>query len=303
MGLGGLIAGALGGAAKGYVETSQSELRKQQSLDLQKQMMAMEEEKQLRMDEIRRERDIAGIGKKSDAETDAAVRNAPRLAQSKVDSRVAELGAAQKAGLPAMEADAAAQVEAAKYNALLKAGVPAAKAAADAAAFAAGADLRKAQANEKGELEGASQVAKTGVAGYTDSLKQETDAKESTSTGKKNEAAADWYDERPRESGRGGGGSAGNRPPTVRSTYVNGEGFRVAVMSDGTEKALGRAGDFDNRVANLITRMAKDDFKFAKLPESEKRRIAIERLTGASSSSGASADPASRPALSSFQKQ
>lgn len=58
MGLGGLIAGALGGAAKGYVETSQSELRKQQSLDLQKQMMAMEEEKQLRMDEIRRNRDI-----------------------------------------------------------------------------------------------------------------------------------------------------------------------------------------------------------------------------------------------------
>lgn len=59
MGLGGLIAGALGGAAKGYVETSQSELRKQQTLDLQKQTMAMEEEKQLRIDEIRRNRDIA----------------------------------------------------------------------------------------------------------------------------------------------------------------------------------------------------------------------------------------------------
>lgn len=58
MGLGGLIAGALGGAAKGYVEASESELKKQQTLDLQKQLMAIEEEKQLRMDEIRRNRDI-----------------------------------------------------------------------------------------------------------------------------------------------------------------------------------------------------------------------------------------------------
>lgn len=58
MGLGGLIAGALGGAAKGYVETSQGELKKQQSLDMQKQLMALEEEKQLRVDEIRRNRDF-----------------------------------------------------------------------------------------------------------------------------------------------------------------------------------------------------------------------------------------------------
>lgn len=181
MGLGGLIAGALGGAAKGYVETSQSELRKQQTLDLQKQTMAMEEEKQLRIDEIRRNRDIADIGKKADAETDASVRNAPKLAQSKVDSRVAELGAAEKAGLPAMEADAAAQVEAAKYKALLKAGVPAAKAAAEAAAFAAGADLRKAQRGEvvQGEIDATTTMA--GNQGYLSGKRRIAEATETSS--------------------------------------------------------------------------------------------------------------------------
>ena len=77
--------------------------------------------------------------------------------------------------------------------------------------------------------------------------------------------------------GSGGGGSGGIK---VRSTYTNTEGNKVAVMSDGSEKTLGKAGDFDKSVASLVNTMSKSDYQFGKLPESEKRAKAIERLTG-----------------------
>jgi hypothetical protein len=59
MGLSGLIAGALGGAAKGYTENAEAENKKRIQLDLQKELMALEEEKALRVDEVRRNRDFA----------------------------------------------------------------------------------------------------------------------------------------------------------------------------------------------------------------------------------------------------
>ena len=51
-------------------------------------------------------------------------------------------------------------------------------------------------------------------------------------------------------------------------------------MSDGTTKVLGKAADYDKTLSNLITKMAKDDYKFAKLPEAEKRKQAEARLRG-----------------------
>jgi hypothetical protein len=74
-----------------------------------------------------------------------------------------------------------------------------------------------------------------------------------------------------------GGGSSAVK---VRSTYTNSDGLKIAVMSDGTEKTLGKAGDYDKTLSNLVTKMAKDDYKFAKLPENEKRKQAEERLRG-----------------------
>lgn len=68
----GLISGALGGAAKGYNEYATSELKKQQEIDLAKQLLEAQEEKQLRIDEIRRQRDIADIPLKAQATADAA---------------------------------------------------------------------------------------------------------------------------------------------------------------------------------------------------------------------------------------
>ncbi len=68
----GLIAGVLGGAARGYTQMAEGELKKQQELDLRTQLMEAETEKQLRIDEIKRNRDIADIPRKAEATAAAA---------------------------------------------------------------------------------------------------------------------------------------------------------------------------------------------------------------------------------------
>jgi hypothetical protein len=72
----GLIGQAMGGAAKGYGEYA----RQRMDIDLKKEMMDAEEAKQLRIDAIRRERDLADIPKKAKAETDAYATNLPTRA-------------------------------------------------------------------------------------------------------------------------------------------------------------------------------------------------------------------------------
>jgi hypothetical protein len=52
------------------------------------------------------------------------------------------------------------------------------------------------------------------------------------------------------------------------------------MMSDSSERVLGKSSDYDKSVSNLVTKMAKDDYKFAKLPEAEKRKQAELRLRG-----------------------
>jgi hypothetical protein len=74
-----------------------------------------------------------------------------------------------------------------------------------------------------------------------------------------------------------GGGSSAVK---VRSTYTDDQGQKVAVLSDGSTKILGKAADYDKTLSNLVTKMAKDDYKFAKLPEAEKRKQAELRLRG-----------------------
>jgi hypothetical protein len=59
MNIGGLIAAAVGGAAEGYGKGADMEMKKQSELDLRKQLMEAETERQLRVDEIKRGRDIA----------------------------------------------------------------------------------------------------------------------------------------------------------------------------------------------------------------------------------------------------
>jgi hypothetical protein len=105
--------------------------------------------------------------------------------------------------------------------------------------------------------------------------------------------------------GGGGGGAA-----KVRSTYTDDSGNKIAVLSDGSTKVLGRAGDFDKNVASLVTKLAKDDNKFegtafSKLPIQRQREIATQILTGQTggSSTGGSTGGGNRPSLSSFERK
>ena len=96
----GLISGVLGGAAAGYGEGAQMEMKKQADLDLKKQMLEAETEKASRLDDI--------------------------LRQSANAARLAEEARVQRPEYLKAQADA----EANKYDALIKAGVSEAKARA-----------------------------------------------------------------------------------------------------------------------------------------------------------------------------
>jgi len=263
MNIGGLIAAAVGGAAQGYGKGAEMEMKKQGELDLRKQLLEAETEKQLRVDEIKRGRDV------SDRLTEETRTRTPEY-----------LGAVAKA-----DAD--------KYKALVTAGVPEAKAAAMVAEGKAAAKTRKDLAPINAEagdvefeanklLEGKKATAATtakiteagslaGDAGYlTNVAKLATAAKDPDI--KMAQIRADSIKDRPSGSGAG--------KITVRSTYTDDQGQKIAVMSDGSKKPLGKAADYDRNLSNLITKMAKDDYKFAKLPEAEKRKQAEERLRG-----------------------
>lgn len=261
---GGLISGVMGRAAEGYGKAADMEMKKQSELDLRKQLLEAETEKQLRIDEIKRGRDV------SDRLTEETRTRSPEY-----------LGAVAKA-----DAD--------KFKALIAAGVPEAKAEAMVAEGKAAAKTREALAPinakagdvefEAGKvLEGkkataavAAKILETKTLSESDDfIKGETklsEAKGAAGT-KQAQIRADSIRDRPAS---GGGSSA----VKVRSTYTNSDGQKIAVMSDGSEKTLGKAADYDKSLSNLITKMAKDDYKFAKLPESEKRKQAELRLRG-----------------------
>lgn len=208
MSIGGLIAAALGGAAEGYGKGAEMEMKKQSELDLKKQLADAEMERQLRVDEIKRSRDIAQIKPLAEAEAEAAPIRA-------------------KGEAAAAPIKTAAEIEA--TNTL---------------------------ANDAGYVTSAGKLAEAkGAAGI-----------------KAAQIRADSIRDRP----SGGGSSA----VKVRSVYTDDQGQKVAVLSDGTTKVLGKAADYDKTLANLITKMAKDDGKFAKLPEADKRKQAEERLRG-----------------------
>lgn len=154
--LGGLIAGALKGAADGYSTYAKGELENQQKLDYQKQIMQMQEEMNLRVDEIKRDRDVRDIGRKGTAEAENKLATAPTLARAGVLEATTKIDAATEAGLPGKEAAyKGAQLEANAGNITREAEI-------------------------KGEAEGAGQVKKTSTPGYLDSVSKETSAKESS---------------------------------------------------------------------------------------------------------------------------
>ena len=260
---GGLISGVMGRAAEGYGKAADMEMRKQGELDLKKQLMEVESEKRLREDEVKRERDV------SDRITEETRIRSPEYLE------------------------ATAKADADKYNALIKAGVPAAKALLTVEEGKASADaetklapVKAAAATTTYNAEKPLSMTKAAdavIAKITETKTLSEDTGYLEGTGKLSKAAkagdikiaeikADALKDRP-----SGGGSSTVK---VRSTYTNSDGQKIAVMSDGTEKTLGKAADYDKTLAKLVTDMAKADYKFAKLPEAEKRKQAEERLRG-----------------------
>jgi hypothetical protein len=257
---GGLISGVMGRAAEGYGKAADMEMRKQGELDLKKQLMEVESEKRLREDEVKRARDIAEETRKMSpeyiAQTTAAdlergkgaIANRTTLAPLGAGADIAEGGAkigTQMALAPAQAAAAKITYDANKPLDMTKA----------VDAVIAKITETKTLSEDTGYLEGTGKLSKASKAGDI----------------KIAEIKADAVKDKP----SGGAGRI-----TVRSTYTDDKGQKIAVLSDGSIKVLGKAADYDKTLSNLITKMAKDDYKFAKLPEAEKRKQAEARLRG-----------------------
>lgn len=67
----------------------------------------------------------------------------------------------------------------------------------------------------------------------------------------------------------------------VHKTITGPDGGVIAIMSDGSQVPLGvTSADFNRSIARIISEMEKNVTGFSKRTEEEKRRIALERLTG-----------------------
>lgn len=67
----------------------------------------------------------------------------------------------------------------------------------------------------------------------------------------------------------------------VHKTITGPDGGVIAIMSDGTQVPLGvTSADFNRSIARIMSDMEKSVTGFSKKTEDEKRRIALERLTG-----------------------
>ena len=238
---GGLISGVMGRAAEGYGKAADMEMKKQSELDLRKQLMDAETEKQLRIDEIKRGRDIAEEDRKMGPEYLAKVAASDLTkARSAIENRVTL-------------APSAAGASTAEYAANKPLDVTKA------------ADAVTAKIAET-----------TSLSGNKDYLKGEAALNEAKGAAgiKAAQIRADSIRDRP-------AGGAGGKAARVQKTITGENGNVMAVMSDGTTKDLGvKSGDYNKQISNLVTKMAKDDYKFAKLPEADKRKQAEERLRG-----------------------
>jgi hypothetical protein len=67
----------------------------------------------------------------------------------------------------------------------------------------------------------------------------------------------------------------------VHKTITGPDGGVIAIMSDGSQVPLGvTSADFNRSIARIMSDMEKNVTGFSKKTEDEKRRIALERLTG-----------------------
>ena len=238
---GGLISGVLGRTAEGVGKAADMEMKKQGELDLRKQLLEAETEKQLRIDEIKRGRDIAEEDRKMSSDYLTKV--------SAADLTKAKNAIANRKTLAPLGAEAGdVEFEAGKVLEGKK----------SAAAVASKILETKTLSEDDDYIAGETKLSKAKNAATIEAQRL------------KNEG----YLSRPT-------GGAGGKAVRVQKTVTGEDGNVIAIMSDGSKKDLGiKSGDYNKQVSNLVTKMAKDDYKFGKLSETEKRKQAEERLRG-----------------------
>lgn len=276
--LGGLIAGALKGAGEGYAIYAKGEMETQQKLDYATKILELQEERDRRVEEWKATK-LPEMRAKGDLAA------APTVAQARVAGIQAETQGLLDANVPELTA----QLEDRKYS--------------------AGRPLAEKKAVDTGKDAASTVGARVGTEGYLGNVETEERAKAAGAIEVAREKGiteeriwdkrigAGVYD----RSGRGGSGGGGDRAPTVRKTVTQPDGSLVAIMSDGSQRPLGiKSSEYNNRVANIIAAMEKNDGKFAKLSEPEKRRRAEERILGTAVESPSAGGAGDRPPLSSF---
>lgn len=257
MSLAGLISGVMGGAAKGYTDVAQGELKKQQELDFRKELMAAEEQKMLRIDEIKRNRDVADIGRRTTAEADARLATAGTNARADVAAKVATFDAADAAGLPAKEAGYKGKQ------------------------LAANAPNVEIEARQRGTAAATEQTARTDAPGYLASVAKETSAKESSAS--KASAAASGFELAQKKALADLRSKLSQTTdPDQRATLTQ----QIGDLSGGSQKSYAdmvTAGDSFRKLAANLRQQLKDDLSLSETEQADiKQRIQLYEEQAAS---------------------
>lgn len=245
----GLIGSVLKGASEPYTEAAMGEMKNQQKMDLEKQLSNVLYERDQRIKESDMMRARTEEERKLSPEYLKKVGTA-KLEGSKIDLANREQLAPEAGRVSAIETTAGLPAKDIEAQGATGRKLTETKTLAGDTKFVEG--VKKLDIAQKaGEIEAAKERAKLRLEG-------------------------------------GGGGGGGPAAGKVRSTYTDDQGNKVAVMSDGNTKILGKAGDFDKNVSGIVTKLQKDDPKidgvlFSKLPLSRQRELATEILTGQSS--------------------
>lgn len=172
MSFGGLIAGALKGAATGYTEMAKQNMDKQNKIDLEKEISEIAIQRDQRIKEADTLR----------ARGEEKYRNSQEYVDmTSAGDRLRQKGAYRNITELAPDAQAAATATG-KANAGARAAVASDNANADRAEFDAGKSLVKDKAVAAGQNEAAGEVAKVGTSGYIAAARAEAGAKESSAS-------------------------------------------------------------------------------------------------------------------------
>ena len=164
----GLIAAALSGFGKALSTTGEMEAKKQNELDLRKQLMAAESEERLRVDEITGKRAIERIKPTAQATAEANLAAAPLNARAKVAGEIAGLTESESQGLSTLQAEADAGKTVAGLDARRKFKVDEQQAEADVNKRIAELNAKKGKGLTKLEAEDTARIEKEKYTAMTD---------------------------------------------------------------------------------------------------------------------------------------